>query len=71
MLAGAILGFIAALNVNSALGYSYEDIGSYFAQTLNYCAAGSIIAAIISLKQWLLLRRKVKISLSWINTLET
>lgn len=52
--------------LNTAFGYSYTDTGTYFVQTANYCASGSIIAAVISLKQWLLLRRKIKISLLWI-----
>lgn len=66
MFISSIAGFIAVLLINSALGYGYEDSGTSFVQTADYCTAGSIIAAVIGLTQWLLLRRKIKISSLWI-----
>lgn len=66
MFISATVGFIAVMIVNGILGYDYLENGPPFVETVNYCAVCSIIAVVIGLTQWLLLRRKIKISSLWI-----
>ena len=62
---GAILGFSIDSNIHSKLGYGGQ-IGPPLIQTVDYCIWISVVGAVISLKQWLLLRRRIKVSLLWI-----
>ena len=62
---GAILGFTVNSNIHSKLGYDGQ-IGPHFIQTVDYCIWISVVGAVISLKQWLLLRRRIKVSSLWI-----
>jgi len=66
MFISGIVGFCAVMIINSALGHNNLETGTYLVETANYCAASSFIAAVIGLTQWLLLRRKIKISSLWI-----
>ena len=59
---GAILGFIAGSGVHGVFGFGYDDVGTPLSQTIVYCTWIAIMGAVISLKQWFLLRNKFGVS---------
>ena len=64
--AGVILGGLVGLGISAGFGYGYDGGEPPFVSTFVYCGWVSVIGAVISLNQWLLLRRKIKISALWI-----
>ena len=64
--AGVILGGLVGLGVSAGFGYGYDGGEPPFVSIFVYCGWVSVIGAVISLNQWLLLRRKIEISALWI-----
>lgn len=64
--AGVILGGLVGLGVSAGFGYGYDGGEPPLVSIFVYCGWVSVIGAVISLNQWLLLRRKIKISALWI-----
>ena len=64
---GAGLGLLAAINFEGAFANGYDGgEPPVLLGIANYCIIMSILGAVISLKQWLLLRRKIGLSALWI-----
>ena len=64
--AGVILGGLVGLGVSAGFGYGYDGGEPPLVSIFVYCGWVSVIGTVISLNQWLLLRRKLKISALWI-----
>ena len=64
--AGVILGGLVGLGISAGFGYGYGGGEPPLVSICVYCGWVSVIGAVISLNQWLLLRRKIKISALWI-----
>lgn len=65
--AGAGLGLLAGIAIDNAFAKDYDGGQTpVLLGTIIYCVCMSILGAVISLKQWLLLRKKIGLSALWI-----
>ena len=63
---GAILGYIVVISVQGIYRNYISQTCPSFIGTIDYCISISTIGVVISLKQWLLLRKQIGITLIWI-----
>jgi hypothetical protein len=64
---GNFIGFMAGSLTGELFGLEITDEGTHLTQTIIYCVYGSVLIAVISLTQLLILREyKIKISKWWI-----
>lgn len=62
----AIPGYLLNLFIHGKMGYTISDVGPPLLQTLEYCIWITILTAIVSLIQWILLQTQFKVSSFWI-----